>query len=122
VYSTQSAWLSDAGISLATIGLLSELTLAYKFKFLWAPFLDQFDPPLLGRILGRRRAWIIVAQLGVMATLAGIAFGRAPRGPRVATRRIGSPGRPCSRSRWASPAPPSTSWSTAGASPASGLP
>src|SRR5690349_509781 len=75
VYSTQSAWLSDAGISLATIGLLSELTLAYKFKFLWAPFLDQYDPPLLGRILGRRRAWIIVAQLGVMATLAGIAFG-----------------------------------------------
>ena len=55
VYSTQSAWLSDAGISLATIGLLSELTLAYKFKFLWAPFLDQYDPPLLGRILGRRR-------------------------------------------------------------------
>ena len=75
VYSTQSAWLSDAGISLATIGLLSELTLAYKFKFLWAPFLDRYDPPLLGRSLGRRRAWIIVAQLGVMATLAGIAFG-----------------------------------------------
>src|SRR3982750_273478 len=83
VYSTQSAWLSDAGISLATIGLLSELTLAYKFKFLWAPFLDQYDPPLLGRSLGRHRAWIIVAQLGVMATLAGIAFGdpahRLPR-------------------------------------------
>src|SRR3954449_687998 len=75
VFSTQSAWLSDVGISLATIGLLSELTLAYKFKFLWAPFLDRYDPPLLGRTLGRRRAWIIVAQLGVMATLAGIAFG-----------------------------------------------
>ena len=111
VYSTQSAWLSDAGISLATIGLLSELTLAYKFKFLWAPFLDQYDPPLLGRILGRRRAWIIVAQLGVMATLAA---------SRSAIRRIGSPGRSCSRSPWASPAPPSTSSLTAGASPASG--
>src|SRR3954453_24116713 len=75
VYSTQSALLSDAGISLATIGLLSELTLCCKFKFLWAPFLDQYDPPLLGRALGRRRAWIIVAQLGVVAPLAGIAFG-----------------------------------------------
>ena len=75
VYSTQSAWLSDSGISIATIGLLSELTLAYKFKFLWAPFLDRYDPPLLGRSLGRRRGWIVVAQLGVMATLAGIAFG-----------------------------------------------
>ena len=75
VYSTQSAWLSDVGISLAIIGLLSELTLAYKFKFLWAPFLDRYDPPLFGRALGRRRGWIIVAQLGVMATLAGVALG-----------------------------------------------
>ncbi|GJD50052.1 Anhydromuropeptide permease [Methylobacterium crusticola] len=75
VYATQSAWLSDVGISIATLGLLSELTLAYKFKFVWAPFLDRYDPPLLGRVLGRRRGWIVAAQLGVMATLAGIAFG-----------------------------------------------
>src|SRR5881628_730504 len=69
VYGTQSAWLSEAGVPLATIGLLSELTLAYKFKFVWAPFLDQYDPPLLGRVLGRRRGWLVVA------ILAGIAFG-----------------------------------------------
>jgi PAT family beta-lactamase induction signal transducer AmpG len=74
-YSTQSAWLSDAGVPLATIGLLSELTLAYKFKFVWAPFLDQYDPPLLGRVLGRRRGWLVVAILAVMAMMAGIAFG-----------------------------------------------
>jgi PAT family beta-lactamase induction signal transducer AmpG len=41
----------------------------------WAPFLDRYDPPLFGRALGRRRSWIIIAQLGVMATLAGVAFG-----------------------------------------------
>ena len=75
VYSTQSAWLSDAGVSVKTIGLLSELTLAYKFKFLWSPLLDRYDPPLLGRWLGRRRGWIVVAQLLVMATLAGVASG-----------------------------------------------
>lgn len=80
VYATQSAWLSDVGISLAAIGLLSELTLAYKFKFLWAPFLDRYDPPLLGRALGRRRGWIVVAQACVMATLAGIAFGDPAHG------------------------------------------
>ena len=74
-YSTQSAWLTDAGVPLATIGLLSELTLAYKFKFVWAPFLDQYDPPLIGRVLGRRRGWLFVAILAVMAMLAGIAFG-----------------------------------------------
>jgi MFS transporter, PAT family, beta-lactamase induction signal transducer AmpG len=72
-YSTQSAWLTDAGVPLATIGLLSELTLAYKFKFVWAPFLDQHDPPLVGRVLGRRRGWLLVAILAVMAMLAGIA-------------------------------------------------
>ncbi len=75
VYAKQAAWLSDAGISIATIGLLSEMTLAYKFKFVWAPFLDRYDPPLLGRALGRRRGWIVVAQGAVMAMLAGIAFG-----------------------------------------------
>src|ERR1700742_4952582 len=74
-YSTQSAWLSDAGVPLGTIGLLSELTLAYKFKFVWAPFLDQYDPPLTGRVLGRRRGWLLVAILAVIAMLAGIAFG-----------------------------------------------
>ncbi len=75
VYVTQSAWLSDAGVPVATIGLLSELTLAYKFKFVWAPFLDRYDPPLLGRWLGRRRGWIVAAQLLVAAALTGVAFG-----------------------------------------------
>ena len=75
VYGTQAAWLTEAGVAIATIGLLSEMTLAYKFKFLWAPFLDRYDPPLLGRLLGRRRGWIVASQIGVAATLAAIAFG-----------------------------------------------
>ena len=57
------------------LGLMSELTLAYKFKFLWAPFLDRYDAPVLGRWLGRRRGWIVASQAGVALTLAGIAFG-----------------------------------------------
>ena len=75
VYATQSAWLVQAKVPLATIGLMSELTIAYKLKFLWAPFLDRHDAPLLGRWLGRRRGWIVATQLGVALTLAGIAFG-----------------------------------------------
>ncbi len=75
VYVTQSAWLSDAGVPIETIGLLSELTLAYKLKFLWAPFLDRYDAPLLARWLGRRRGWIVAAQLLVVAALTGVAFG-----------------------------------------------
>ena len=52
VYITQSAWLSEAKVPIATIGLMSELTLAYKLKFVWAPFLDRYDAPLFSRLLG----------------------------------------------------------------------
>ncbi|KQQ40637.1 MFS transporter [Methylobacterium sp. Leaf125] len=75
VYVTQSAWLSEAKVPIGILGLMSELTLAYKFKFLWAPFLDRYDAPLISRLVGRRRGWIIVSQLGVMLALAGVAFG-----------------------------------------------
>ena len=76
VYSTQSAWLSDVGISLATIGLLSELTLAYKFKFLWAPFLDRYDPPLLGRVRRREDGLHLVFRWDVAHRAAGGIVGR----------------------------------------------
>jgi PAT family beta-lactamase induction signal transducer AmpG len=75
VYATQSAWLSEAKVPIETIGLMSELTIAYKFKFVWAPFLDRYDAPVFGALLGRRRGWIVVSQLAVMLTLAGVAFG-----------------------------------------------
>jgi PAT family beta-lactamase induction signal transducer AmpG len=75
VYVTQSAWLSEAKVPIGILGLMSELTLAYKFKFLWAPFLDRYDAPMISRLVGRRRGWILVSQLGVMLALAGVAFG-----------------------------------------------
>ena len=75
VYITQSAWLSEARVPLEMIGLMSWLTLAYKLKFLWAPLLDHYDAPLLSAFLGRRRGWIVLAQLAVAVTLAGVAFG-----------------------------------------------
>jgi PAT family beta-lactamase induction signal transducer AmpG len=75
VYVTQSAWLSEAKVPIETIGLMSELTIAYKFKFVWAPFLDKYDAPIFSALLGRRRGWIIVSQLAIMLALAGVAFG-----------------------------------------------
>jgi len=75
VYVTQSAWLSEAKVPIGLLGLMSELTLAYKFKFVWAPFLDRYDAPVFSRLLGRRRGWIIVSQIAVMLALAGVAFG-----------------------------------------------
>ena len=75
VYVTQSAWLSEAKVPIETIGLMSELTIAYKFKFVCAPFLEKYDAPVFSALLGRRRGWIVVSQLAVMLALAGIAFG-----------------------------------------------
>ena len=65
---TLGAWLRDTGIELATIGFLSWVGLAYSFKFAWAPALDAVKLPLLGR-LGKRRSWIILSQVGVIAGL-----------------------------------------------------
>jgi MFS transporter, PAT family, beta-lactamase induction signal transducer AmpG len=75
VYSTQSAWLYEAKVPIETIGLLSEMTLAYKFKWVWAPFLDEYDAPLFSKLLGRRRGWIVVSQIAVIFGLVGVAFG-----------------------------------------------
>jgi PAT family beta-lactamase induction signal transducer AmpG len=75
VFSTQSAWLRGAGVSLIEIGLMSYVAFAYSLKFLWAPIIDARDMPLLARYLGRRRAWMLVAQLAIVLGLIGLAFG-----------------------------------------------
>jgi MFS transporter, PAT family, beta-lactamase induction signal transducer AmpG len=76
IFSTQSAWLREAGVSRSAIGLMSYAALAFTFKFAWAPFIDEYDPPLVGAWLGRRRGWMLIAQLMVAAGLAGLAFGQ----------------------------------------------
>jgi MFS transporter, PAT family, beta-lactamase induction signal transducer AmpG len=75
IFSTQSAWLKEAQVSLTAIGFFSYVALAYSLKFLWAPILDTVDLPVLSHWLGRRRAWMLVAQMGVTLGLAGLAFG-----------------------------------------------
>src|SRR6202142_1157048 len=52
------AWLASEGLSIKTIGIFSLAALPYNIKFLWAPFLDRYLPPLLGR----RRGWILIYQ------------------------------------------------------------
>jgi len=74
VFGTLSAWLRQAGVSRVEIGMLSWVGLAYSFKFLWSPMIDRVDLPVLARLLGRRRAWMLAAQLGVALGLLGIAF------------------------------------------------
>ncbi len=76
IFSTQSAWLREAGVSRSAIGLMSYAALAFTFKFAWAPFIDEYDPPLVAAWLGRRRGWMLIAQLMVAAGLAGLSFGQ----------------------------------------------
>ncbi len=80
IFSTQSAWLREAKVSVVEIGLMSYCALAYSFKFLWAPLIDRFDAPGLARWLGRRRAWMLLSQLGVAAGLIGLAFAKPAEG------------------------------------------
>ncbi|WP_432697982.1 AmpG family muropeptide MFS transporter [Marinobacterium sp. YM272] len=74
VFSSLSFWLREAGIERSSIGFISWVALAYAFKWAWAPLVDRIRLPLLGRLLGRRRSWMLLAQLGVAAGLLGMAF------------------------------------------------
>jgi PAT family beta-lactamase induction signal transducer AmpG len=69
---TLGYWLRDEGTSLKVIGFISWVGLAYVLKPFWAPIVDRVDIPLLGR-LGRRRGWMLLAQIIVAAGLVGMA-------------------------------------------------
>ncbi len=71
---TLSFWLREAGIDRGTIGFLSWVGLAYAFKWVWAPLVDRMPIPLLTAALGRRRSWLLTAQLFIMLGLVGMAF------------------------------------------------
>ncbi len=59
------AWLTQEGVSLATIGLLGLVGLPYTFKFLWAPLIDRYKP----LAIGRRRSWLLLAQVALTASI-----------------------------------------------------
>jgi len=70
---TFGIWLREYGVTLAAIGFLSWVGLAYTFKFLWAPIIDKVDVPILGR-LGRRRGWMVLTQVIAGGALMGMAL------------------------------------------------
>ncbi len=74
IFSTLSMWLREAGVSRSTVTFFSWAALAYSFKFLWAPLVDLLPLPLLTRLLGRRRAWLFLAQLGVILSIVTMAL------------------------------------------------
>ncbi|MFP4683715.1 MAG: AmpG family muropeptide MFS transporter [Ectothiorhodospira sp.] len=71
---TFTAWLRDLGVELAAIGFLSWVGMAHSVKVFWAPVVDRLPLPLLSRILGRRRAWMLLAQGAIGLSLLGLAL------------------------------------------------
>jgi MFS transporter, PAT family, beta-lactamase induction signal transducer AmpG len=74
VLGTLSFWLREAGIDRKTIGFLSWIGLAYGFKWVWSPLVDKLRLPVLTRLLGQRRGWMLLAQVGVALGLLGMAL------------------------------------------------
>jgi PAT family beta-lactamase induction signal transducer AmpG len=74
VFGTFFFWLREAGIDRTTIGYLSWVGMAYTFKWTWSPLVDRLPIPLLTRVLGRRRSWLVVSQLVIAGGLVGMAF------------------------------------------------
>lgn len=74
VFATLTAWLREVDVSRTAIGFFSWVGITYSIKFIWAPVVDRLPLPLLSRLLGRRRAWILLGQTGIMLGLIGMAF------------------------------------------------
>lgn len=74
IFSTLSFWLSEAGVDRSAVTYFSWAALAYSFKFIWAPIIDKLPLPVLHRLLGRRRSWLLVAQCSVIAAIALMAM------------------------------------------------
>ena len=64
------AWMKDTGVDLRWIGMITLVQIPYTWKFVWAPLMDRFVPPFLGR----RRGWMIMAQLALMLAIAALGY------------------------------------------------
>ncbi len=67
---TVQAWLASEGLDIKTIGIFTLVSLPYFFKFMWAPLLDRYLPP----VLGRRRGWILIYQICLAVAIAVMGF------------------------------------------------
>ncbi len=67
---TLQAWMTVENVDLKTIGFFSLVGQAYVFKFLWAPVMDRFTPPFLGR----RRGWLLLTQLALIVGIVAMGF------------------------------------------------
>ena len=80
IFSTLSLWLREAGVDRSAVTYFSWAALAYSFKFIWAPVIDKLPLPFLHQLLGRRRSWLLVAQLSVILAIVWMAMVNPAQG------------------------------------------
>lgn len=80
IFSSLSLWLGEAGIDKSAVTFFSWAALGYSFKFVWAPLIDELPVPVLTKILGRRRAWLFIAQLLIICSICLMAFSNPALG------------------------------------------
>ena len=69
VFSTLTAWLTEGNVSRSTIGFFAWIGITYSTKVLWAPVVDSIRVPFLTNILGQRRSWMLIGQIGIASGL-----------------------------------------------------
>ncbi|WP_436868836.1 AmpG family muropeptide MFS transporter [Acinetobacter courvalinii] len=74
IFSSLSLWLGEAGIEKSAVTFFSWAALGYSFKFVWAPLIDELPVPFLTKRLGRRRAWLLIAQSLIICAICIMAF------------------------------------------------
>lgn len=74
IFSSLSLWLGEAGIEKSAVTFFSWAALGYSFKFVWAPLIDELPVPILTKKLGRRRAWLLIAQVLIICAICIMAF------------------------------------------------
>ena len=80
IFSSLSLWLGEAGIDKSAVTFFSWAALGYSFKFVWAPLIDELPVPVLTKILGRRRAWLLIAQVLIICAICIMAFSNPALG------------------------------------------
>ncbi len=101
---TLAAWMASAGVDVETIGLFALVSLPYNVRFLWAPLLDRYRLPRLGR----RRGWIAALQVALAAAIAAMGSLDVARQPTAAPSSPARGARPRSRPRGETPQPSAT--------------
>jgi len=74
IFSTLTAWLTESSVTRASIGFFTWIYITYSVKVLWSPIVDRVPLPILTRLIGQRRSWIVFAQFIVIVGLVGMSF------------------------------------------------